>query len=105
MDKKEQAKAFAALPKAERKTAFAALPEDVKPLAREIVTAKYRGFRHVNGRVEFSQEALAEQIAHFTAKEAELEDRKAKVGARLAELNAEYAERFGAVEDNAAQAE
>lgn len=92
---KQQAEAFAALPKAERKVQWAALPDDVKPLARELVTSKYRGFRHVNGRLEFSQELLASEIKRLTEKEAEMEVRKTKVGERKLELQKEYAERFG----------
>lgn len=90
---RKRAEAFAALPKAERKTAFAELPDAVKPLARELVTSKYRGFRHVNGRIEMGQELLASEIARLTAKEAELEVRKEKVGNRIAELREEWTSR------------
>ncbi len=94
---KQQAEEFAALPRSERKATFASLPDAVRPLARELVTLKYRGFRHVNGRLEFSQAGLAEQIAHLKQKEVDLAERKIKVGERKQELQEEYAERFGAL--------
>lgn len=90
---KEQAEAFAALSESERAAAWPTLADDVKPLARELVTSRTRGFRHVNGRIEFSQGELANQIARLTEKAGEMDGRKAKVEERVAELRTEWAER------------
>ena len=93
----QQAKAFAALPKKERKAQFSALPDNVKLLAREMVTMRNRGFRHVNGRIEFTQEKLASEIARLKQKRDDFEARKIKLDQKVKDYQDEYAERFGAL--------
>lgn len=64
---KEQAIAFAELPKAERREKYKDLPYDVQMEARRIIEAK-RGVRHVNGRLELTDAELKRQIDHLKTK-------------------------------------
>lgn len=102
MDKKEikaQAEAYCANPKAWRKSAegvaaLAELPAPVQAKVREVLEAR-RGFRRVNGKVEFSKEALEAQIARLKTKREDTEAKLSLIDARVAELEDEFAERFG----------
>ena len=102
MDKKEikaQAEMYCENPKAWRKSqegvaALAKLPAPVQAKVREILEAR-RGFRRVNGVIEFSKEALVADIARLEQKEADLADRSKAVKSLIAERKAELAERFG----------
>lgn len=105
MEKKEikaQAEAYCEQPKAYRKSEegqaeFNALPAPVKAKAREILEGR-RGFRRVNGEIEFSKEALVADIARLKEKRADMEARLPLLDAKIAEKEDELAERFG--EDN-----
>lgn len=102
MDKKEikaQAEAFCANPKSYRKSEegqaeFNTLALPVQAKVREILEGR-RGFRRVNGVIEFSKEALAEQIARLKTKRVDTEAKLPLIDARIEELEDEYAERFG----------
>lgn len=100
---RQQAEAFAALPKSERKAKFNTLPDDVRALARELVTSRNRGFRHVNGRIELSQEFLANEITRLREKRDSYEERAKIINVKIAEFEQEYTERFGALPSNDAQ--
>jgi hypothetical protein len=81
---------------AERKTAFAALPDKATQLlARELVTTRERGYRHVNGRIELSKERLASEITRLKAKQTDFARREQVISTKIADYEAEYAERFG----------
>jgi hypothetical protein len=83
------------LTRAARKAAFAALPDKATQLlAREMVTTRERGFRHVNGRIELSKTRLADEIARLKAKRDEYATRAQIINSKIAEYEAEYAERF-----------
>lgn len=102
MEKKEikaQAEAYCANPKAYRKSEegqaeFNALEAPVKAKVREILEGR-RGFRRVNGVIEFSKEALEAEIARLEAKESEYDERKKAIKKVIAERKEELAERFG----------
>lgn len=102
MDKKEikaQAEAFCENSKAFRKSAegqaaFAALEAPVQAKVREILEGR-RGFRRVNGVIEFTKEALEGQIARLEGKRADIEAKLPAIDARIADLKAELSERFG----------
>lgn len=102
MDKKEikaQAEAYCANPKSYRKSQegqaeLASLTAPVQAKVREILEAR-RGFRRVNGVLEFSNEALAEQIARLKEKRADIEAKLPVIDARIAELEDTQAERNG----------
>jgi len=96
---RQQAEAFAALPKKERKAVWPTLPKEVKLLGRELVTSRNRGFRHVNGRIEFSKKRLAEEIARLKEKRDAYASRGKIISSKIAEYEAEYAERFGGGEN------
>lgn len=102
MDKKDikaQAKSFVDKPRKERKSdkgqeAFEKLPIAVQKEVKTTLEAR-RGFARVNGVIQFTKEALEEQITRLETK---YEDRKASLPvlkARIEELKDEYAERFG----------
>jgi hypothetical protein len=103
MDKKEiksQAEAFCANPRVYRKSAegqaeFAQLAPAVQAKVREVLEAR-RGFRRVNGVIEFDETTLAGEIARLKDKKATLAAREELLDSRIAELEAEQAERFGA---------
>lgn len=102
MDKKEikaQAETYCANPRNYRKSEegqaeLAALAAPVQAKVREILEAN-RGFRRVNGVLEFSKEALTSQIAGLKDKRADIEARLPVIDARIAELESDLAERFG----------
>lgn len=107
MEKKEikaKAEAFCAKPKAYRKSEegqaeFAELGAPVQAKVREILEGR-RGFRRVNGVIEFTQEALEAEIARLEAKEADYATRVKAIKKVIAERKDELAERFGEVNDN-----
>ncbi|NCN39986.1 hypothetical protein GW916_01925 [bacterium] len=107
MEKKEikaLAEAFCENPKKYRKSEegvakFNELDAPVKAKVREILEAR-RGFRRVNGVIEFTQEALEAEIARLEAKEADYTDRVKAIKKVIAERKEELAERFGEVNDN-----
>lgn len=99
---KAQAEAYCENPKAWRKSAegakaFSELPAPVQAKVRELLEGR-RGFRRVNGKIEFSKDALKEQIARLKEKSADIKAKLPLIDARIAELESEYDERFG--EDN-----
>jgi len=102
MDKKDiktQAEAYCKNPKKYRKspegvTAFLALAAPVQAKVREILEGN-RGFRRVNGVLEFSKEGLNDQITRLEEKLADVEAKKPLLKARISELKSEYKERFG----------
>lgn len=102
MDKKEikaQAEAYCEQPKSYRKSEegqaeFNALPLPVQAKAREILEGR-RGFRRVNGKIEFSKEALEAEIARLEEKEAMYDERKSAIKKLIKERKEELAERFG----------
>lgn len=102
MDKKEikaQAEAYCENPKAYRlsekgQKEFAKLGAPVQAKVREILEGR-RGYRRVNGVVEFSQDALVAEIARLEAKEADYAVRTKAIKKLIAERKDELAERFG----------
>ena len=102
MEKKEikaQAEAYCANPKSYRQSEdgqaeLASLPTPVQAKVREILEGR-RGFRRVNGVIEFSQEALEAEIARLEEKEATYDERKKAIKKLIAERKEELAERFG----------
>lgn len=107
MEKKEikaQAEAFCENPKAYRKSEegqaeFKELDAPVQAKVREILEGR-RGFRRVNGVVEFTKEALEAEIARLEAKGLEYADRAKAIKKVIAERKDELAERFGEDNDN-----
>jgi len=107
MEKKEikaLAEAFCANPKSYRKSAegqaeFNEFEAPVKAKVREILEGR-RGFRRVNGVIEFSQESLEAEIARLETKEAEYAQRSKTIKKLIAERKDELAERFGGSNDN-----
>lgn len=102
MDKKEVktlAEAYCKNPKSHRKSEegqaeLANLPAPVQAKVREILEAR-RGFRRVNGKIEFSKETLISEIERLSEKKASYAERTKAINARVAELKDELAERFG----------
>lgn len=102
MDKAEikaQAEAYCENPKAWRKSAegveaLLELPAQVQAKVREILEGR-RGFRRVNGVVEFTQEALDGEIARLEEKKEMYGERAVLIDTRISELKAERSERFG----------
>lgn len=102
MDKKEikvQAEAYCDQPKAYRKSEegqaeFNELPAPVKAKVREILEGR-RGFRRVNGVIEFSKEALEAEIARLENKADEYVSRGKAIKKLIEERKEELAERFG----------
>lgn len=102
MDKAEikaKAEAYCDRPKAWRKSAegqkaLAELPAAVQTKVREMLEGR-RGFRKVNGVMEFTKEGLEEQIARLEEKAEMYAERSKAVKKLIAERKAEYAERFG----------
>ena len=99
---KAQAEAFCAKPRVWRKSvegqkAFAKLSVPVQGRVREMLEAR-RGFRRVNGNIEFSKAALEERIERLGEKYEDTKARLPLIKAKIGELKAELAERFG--EDN-----
>lgn len=89
---KEQAKAFAELPKAERRAKYNSLPDNVQKEARKIIEAK-RGVMHVNGILTFTTPELKRQIEHLKTKCANYEEAVPKLKAKIKEYESELAER------------
>ena len=101
-DIKAQAESYCANPRDWRKSeegqaAFAKLPAPVQAKVREILEGR-RGFRRVNGHIEFSKESLEAEIARLEEKSVMYDERKAAIKKLIKERKEEYAERFG--EDN-----
>jgi predicted nuclease with TOPRIM domain len=102
MEKKEiksLAEAFCAKGKSYRKSEegvaeFNALAQPVQAKVREIVEAN-RGFRRVNGSLEFTEEALKAQIERLEVKKADMEARLPVLENKISDLKDELAERFG----------
>lgn len=102
MDKKEVktlAEAYCKNPRSYRKSEegqaeFNALAQPVQAKVREILEAR-RGFRRVNGKIEFTKETLVSEIARLKQKREDMEARLPLIDARVAELEDELAERFG----------
>lgn len=102
MDKKEikaQAEAYCKNPRSYRKSEegvaeLASLPAPVQSKVREILEGR-RGFRRVNGTLEFSKDALVAHIARLKEKKADTEAKLPLIDARIAELETELSERFG----------
>lgn len=89
---KEQAKAFAKLPKAERRKLYQTLPYEVQMEARRLVE-QGRGIRHVNGKLEFTTQALKERIERLKAKRQKWSEGIPKLDALIAEHEEELADR------------
>lgn len=102
MEKKEikaQAEAYCENPKAWRKSekgqaALAKLDAPVRAKVREILEGR-RGFRRVNGVIEFSKEALEAEIARLETKADEYVSRGKAIKKLIEERKEELAERFG----------
>lgn len=102
MDKKDikaKAEAFCAQDKSYRKSEegiaeFNSLAPQIQSKVKEILEAR-RGFRRVNGSLEFSEEGLKAQIERLEAKKAEMESRLPVLDVKISDLKDELAERFG----------
>lgn len=102
MDKKEIkaiAEAFCAKDRSYRKSdegvaEFNSFAPQVQSKVREILEAK-RGFRRVNGSLEFSEEGLKAQIERLEAKKAEMESRLPVLDQKISDFKDELEERFG----------
>lgn len=96
---KAQAEAFCDKAKAYRKSAeglteLAEMAPAVQSKVREILEGN-RGFRRVNGKMEFSKEALVAHIARLEEKAEMYDERKKAIKGRISELKADLADRFG----------
>lgn len=89
---KEQAQAFAKLPKAKRREEYKNLPYNVQMEARKIIEAS-RGVMHVNGKLTFTTPELKRQIEHLKKKVINYTESIPKLNAKIEEYEAELAER------------
>lgn len=105
MEKKEVkalAVAYCENPRAWRKSeegqkALSKLSPAVQTEVKSMLEAR-RGFRRVNGVIEFDKKALVSEIARLKSKRADMKARLPLIDARVKELEEQLAERFG--EDN-----
>lgn len=89
---KEQAQAFAKLPKAERREKYKTLPYEVQMEARRIIEAK-RGVMHVNGKLTFTTPELKRQIEHLKNKVANYKEAVPVLESKIEAYEEELAER------------
>lgn len=102
---KAKAKAYLDTPKAERRAAgtFHKILEKEPEVAHEIrkVLEGRRGYRRVNGRMEFTPAALRDQIERKREKLASLDDRKKILQAQIEDHEDELAELEESAEESA----
>lgn len=96
---KAMAEAYCDKAKAYRKSdegqkELAEMAPAVQTKVREILEGN-RGFRRVNGKIEFSKEALVAHIARLEEKSEMYDERKKALKGRISELQADLADRFG----------
>lgn len=78
---------------AEGREEFAGLPSDVQQAVHDLRN-EARGMRRVNGKIEFTKKGLKAEIGRLEEKFEMYDERKKALKSRIAELKAEYAERF-----------
>lgn len=95
---KTQAKEFVAKGKAffvsqEGRIAFSKLPVDVQQEVHDLRNG-VRGYRRVNGKLEFTKAGLKAEIERLEEKSEMYDERKKAIKVIIAELQADYSERF-----------
>jgi hypothetical protein len=93
---KEEASKFLNTPKKERraKDGFNKLHPDVQHEVRKVLEGR-RGFRKINGKIEFTDAELENQILRLNEKKQAYIERVPLIDERIADLEAEQASRQG----------